>query len=835
VTGADRLLVGRELELAAVAKLGPARPVALVGEAGIGKTTLLRAAARRSGRRSFEGICLASLSWMSYLPLARALGEQPPRGDHAFVAAWAASRTDGGLLLLDDLQWADADTLALLPLLTGRVTLVGAIRRGDAGTARAEAVARDAGFELISVGGLPDAEARAIVRRRRPELGPGEVAAIVGRAGGNPLLLEEFARDGGTHESLRLSLGARLHRCSQEAQEAMALLGLLGRPAEPELLPPHVAELVDAGLVTSGSGLAPRHALLGEAAAAELDEETRRRLHVRIAGLVREPGEAARHLHAAGEQDAARAKALAAAGAAERPGERARHLAVAAACSAGAEGDELRLQAAEALVAAGEHERALELLAGVEGDDADVRARTAFLRSRARFWMGHMETHREDIEEGLALVSGAGSATEVRLRIEESRLALWDWEENHVETGVEVLALAEAANVDVAKARVLLGIAYYVDGDPRCFEHLRAAVAAALEEDDHELVSEAAEFLCGALQADGQPAAAEAEALAMQSWCRDHGLRTNESIFRWVAARVVSMSRGSSTEAIADLRSALADPGVGARADQIAADLANSLADLGRLEEARATLDATPARTPAGKMAACVARAEVEWSAGRSAAALAVLDELELERLGVEYGDYAAAAYVARGWSLLDLGRRQHPVRSCSLWQIGAGARPELDALALGIEPAAAARAQQLFDEAADLHGGQLLRWELRCRWGAAEAAGRAGDAVGARRRLLALEERLDERGMVSLLGRVRRSLRRVGVPRTEPRRTASGAVSAREREVLELVAAGQSTAEIALRLGLSPATVESQVRSAMTKLGAKTRLQAAVRAAAER
>lgn len=52
--------------------------------------------------------------------------------------------------------------------------------------------------------------------------------------------------------------------------------------------------------------------------------------------------------------------------------------------------------------------------------------------------------------------------------------------------------------------------------------------------------------------------------------------------------------------------------------------------------------------------------------------------------------------------------------------------------------------------------------------------------------------------------------------------------LTARELECLALLAAGLDTAEIAGRLGLSPATVRSHVQSVLTKLGAHSRVEAA-------
>lgn len=50
--------------------------------------------------------------------------------------------------------------------------------------------------------------------------------------------------------------------------------------------------------------------------------------------------------------------------------------------------------------------------------------------------------------------------------------------------------------------------------------------------------------------------------------------------------------------------------------------------------------------------------------------------------------------------------------------------------------------------------------------------------------------------------------------------------LTAREREVLELVAQGHSSKEAAKQLGLSPVTVSQHIDSARLKLGARNRVQ---------
>lgn len=58
-------------------------------------------------------------------------------------------------------------------------------------------------------------------------------------------------------------------------------------------------------------------------------------------------------------------------------------------------------------------------------------------------------------------------------------------------------------------------------------------------------------------------------------------------------------------------------------------------------------------------------------------------------------------------------------------------------------------------------------------------------------------------------------------------------ALTAREREILVLVARGLTSARIAARLGRSPATVRTHVEHAMQKLGVRSRPQAVARALA--
>src|SRR5689334_14756198 len=113
------MLLGRDSELRAV--LGAAqrrRPVAVVGQAGVGKTAVLHEACSKLGQRAFVGGGVAALRDTAYIALSRALRQPISCGEYASVAQLVLTAVAGGVLLLDDLQWADGETLALLPYLS---------------------------------------------------------------------------------------------------------------------------------------------------------------------------------------------------------------------------------------------------------------------------------------------------------------------------------------------------------------------------------------------------------------------------------------------------------------------------------------------------------------------------------------------------------------------------------------------------------------------------------------------------------------------------------------------------------------------------------------------
>lgn len=93
--------------------------------------------------------------------------------------------------------------------------------------------------------------------------------------------------------------------------------------------------------------------------------------------------------------------------------------------------------------------------------------------------------------------------------------------------------------------------------------------------------------------------------------------------------------------------------------------------------------------------------------------------------------------------------------------------------------------------------------------------------------------EVLEDLGATAVADKLRQDLRTAGVaaPRRRSRRTAT-LLTARQSEVLALLAEDLSNADIADRLFLSPRTVEHHVEAVMSKLNASTRQEAVAKAA---
>ena len=120
-------------------------------------------------------------------------------------------------------------------------------------------------------------------------------------------------------------------------------------------------------------------------------------------------------------------------------------------------------------------------------------------------------------------------------------------------------------------------------------------------------------------------------------------------------------------------------------------------------------------------------------------------------------------------------------------------------------------------------------------RYERAEVLASAGDQAGAIAEARAACAIFDRLGATMQLDRAGALLRSLGAPGRRPSRPATDAVAgltARERDVLDLVRAGLTNAEIGERLFISAKTVEHHVSRVLSKLGVRSRAEAAAVAA---
>ncbi len=826
------ILEGRDEELAIVATaLAERRPCALVGESGIGKTTILRAAIASSGLRPTETGGLATLRWVPRFVLARALGRTELAGDLEGAASLVERAVGDGVLLFDDVQWADLESVRALPYLVGRIPLLAAIRRDDPDAEAAVEALEGAGFDLVELGELEEDACVRLVESERPDLPASVVTRIVRGGGGNPLLLRELALAGEPSVSFRRAVAGRLRSLSDIGLDAVALLGLAEHALEDDGAAEY-GEAVERGFCERvGTAVQLRHGLIGEVAVEQLDVARKVTLHARLARLVSDPAEVAHHFSLAGDRVSAHGVALDAAEEADVLGIRAALLGLAAANADGGEADVLRLRAAEALCEAGDFRGVESALNGLETKDPELRALAALFRSRALWDAGDDESYRREIEDALEAVTGCGSKVEARVRIESVRLPLIL--DNDPVAALEqadaAVALAREAGVDEHRALNMLGVAHYLLEGENWEGPFTDAIRVAREQGDGLTELYAANNLVSAHESAGDPRRGREIAATASARAVELGL---VSVRRQLDASAINLDlHAGHYERVIDQGEALLAELVEQRTiDQIVLTLGLAYVDTGRFKRAVELANRLEATTGdrLGSARPGWLRAELELWAGRPLVAVEAADAfLALPDLA---DDIRLLVHVPRAWALSVLGRDGATELPESHVRLTVPIAMEITALQLlsGGEPADAAGR---FLEAAERFTGLHLRGELRTRYAAGEALRRAGEGERAREILLDAEREAESHGMQPLLAWIHRSLRLLGERRAAPRGTGD-LLTPRERELLVLVGEGLSNPEIARRLGLSRRTVETELRSASGKLGASSRAQAAVLAA---
>src|SRR5688572_8286342 len=869
-TSAPRLLE-REAALTALreahARAQATGGLALVyGEAGIGKTTLVSSFTDSLGDRApvAYGRCDALFTPRVLGPahdiaahlggeLRAALDADKSRAAifAAFLKALKAPGTP--VVVFEDVHWADEATLDLIKFLGRRIgdtraLLVLTYRDDEIGPRHAlrlllgelprERVVRVA-LEPLSLAAIeklvtPDA-ARSLVTpdaAARQRSGAQLPTRIHEATGGNPFYVTEILASGsGVSASVRDAVLARAARLGPQARAAADLVSVSPGGLEASIVEAcieggleAVAECEERGILRPlGGMLRFRHEIARLALLDALPEGRARALNAQVLAALRsrpaggdDLARLAHHAQAAGEAEAAYDYATAAARRAAALGahrEAAEHYALAARFSAHVDERERatlhddfawechltgRPEAIDA------RRTAIALWRSL-GDDAKAA------ESLARFshWLVALGRDAESevaMREALDLIEKqpVGPAHAVVYRLHAYLRMLERDVDVAIEDGRKALSLAERFGTAEDRSNILntIGSAMLVSDDPEGVTHLERGLEIARAESIDYHVSNA----YGNLGSASGEVHRFRDALRWLdlgiAWARSHDLdnsclyqlswRSLTLLFlgRWTEVgeaadavlgnpRVTPIARIMALLAVGRLRARRGDPGAWSALDEALA-LSEGTQTLQRLAPTRA------------------ARAEAAWLAGEDAAAAR---------------EAAACDELAR--------RKRHAwfVGELAYWQWKGG------------------RAVDVPDYAARPYALQMAgRWkeaaedwaERGCPYEQARALAE-GDTEGK----LAALRMFDDLGARPAADRVRQSLRASGVrriprgPRASTRAQPAG-LTAREDQILGLIAAGLTNTEIGARLHISPKTVDHHVSALLAKLGVASRREAA-------
>jgi tetratricopeptide (TPR) repeat protein len=248
IARADQVSEGSPLSLLADLIRGAAG-IPAGGDAAAARETLTRWVARRLPAAEAPRVAqfLAEALGVPFeqevLPFVRAargdslvMGDQLRRAFEDLVSAACASQPL--LLVLEDLQWADLSTLqfvdAALRNLADKPLMVVGTGRPDVED-RFGRLWAERGAQEVRVGPLTPRASRQLVEHVAPQAADVQVARMVGRAGGHPLLLEELLRafhakrqDALPDTALAL-VEARVYALDHEARRVLRAASVFGR------------------------------------------------------------------------------------------------------------------------------------------------------------------------------------------------------------------------------------------------------------------------------------------------------------------------------------------------------------------------------------------------------------------------------------------------------------------------------------------------------------------------------------------------------------------------------------------------------------------------------
>lgn len=168
------------------------------------------------------------------------------------------------VLSIDDLHWADADSVALLhallqpgqraPLLLLATAWPEAL--GEAGALAPLAAVLAAGDLRLELGGLGEADTATLVAALAGDRDPARAARVFASSGGNPFLVAELTR--GAEADLGAALASRIEPCGALGWALAEIVAVAGAP-----LPVEVALACAAGAAGPGATAAADDALSG--------------------------------------------------------------------------------------------------------------------------------------------------------------------------------------------------------------------------------------------------------------------------------------------------------------------------------------------------------------------------------------------------------------------------------------------------------------------------------------------------------------------------------------------------------------------------------------------